>query len=60
MKPFFDKLRDKSRVVLVNMGEEEKLDLVWRNREGFPVSVGVISFLEHAAIDQDFDSGSFQ
>jgi hypothetical protein len=42
------------------MGEEEIFDLVWRNREGLPVSVGIIPFLKHSAIDQDFDSSSFQ
>ena len=45
-KPFLDKLRNKSGVVLVNMGEEDVLDLVWGNREGLPVSVGIVSFLE--------------
>jgi hypothetical protein len=60
VKPFFDKFRNKSRVVLVNMGEEEILDLVWRNWEGLPVSVGIIPFLKHAAIDEDFHFTSFQ
>jgi hypothetical protein len=59
VKPVFDKFRNKSAMVLVNMGEEEILDLVWRNREGLPVSVGVISFLKHSAIDQDFHFSSF-
>jgi hypothetical protein len=39
VKPVFDKLRNKSRVVLMNMGEEEILDLVWNKRESLPVSV---------------------
>jgi hypothetical protein len=59
-KPFFDKLRNKSGVVLVNMGEEKILDLVWRNGEGFPVSVGIVSFLKLSAIDEDLGSNIFQ
>ena len=55
-----DKLRNKSRVVLVNMGEEEIFDLVWRSREGFSVSVGILLFLKHNAIDEDFHFSSFQ
>jgi hypothetical protein len=42
------------------MCEEEILDLVRRNREGFPVSVGIVPFLKHAAIDEDFHFSSFQ
>ncbi len=60
MKPFFDKLRNKSTVVLVNVGEEEILDLVWRNREGLPVSVGIIPFLEQTAINEDLYTSSIQ
>jgi len=59
VKPFLDQLRNKS-VVLVNMGEEKILDLVWTYREGLPVSVEIIPFLKQSAIDEDFHSSHFQ
>jgi hypothetical protein len=42
------------------MGEENILDLIWMNRERFPVSVGVIPFLKHSTIDDGLHSTSFQ
>jgi hypothetical protein len=42
------------------MGEEEIADLVWRNREVFPVSVGIVSFLKQSAIDEYLHSAAIQ
>jgi hypothetical protein len=44
----------------MNMGKEEILDLVWRDREGLPVSVGIIPFLEQTAINEDLYTSSIQ
>jgi hypothetical protein len=59
-KPFLDKLRDEPRVVQVNMSEEETMDLVWRNGEGLPVSVGIVPFLKQPAVDEDLHSARIQ
>ena len=59
-KPFLDKLRNEPRVVQVNVGEEETMDLVWRNGEGLPVSVGIVLFLKQSAVDEDLHSARIQ
>jgi hypothetical protein len=59
-KPFLDKLGNKSRVVQVNMGEKEILDLIRRKGEALPVSVGKIPFLKQSAIDKNLHSASIQ
>jgi len=38
------------------MGEQKMLDLVWRNGKGLPVSMGIIPFLKHSAIDKNLHS----
>jgi hypothetical protein len=59
-KPFLDELRDEPRVVQVNVGEEETMDLVWRNGESLPVSVGIVPFLKQPAVDKDLHSARIQ
>jgi len=44
----------------VNMSEEETMDLVWRNGEGLPVSVGIVPFLKQPAVDEDLHSARIQ
>jgi hypothetical protein len=44
----------------MNMGEKEIMDLAWRNREGLPVSVGIVPFLKQSAIDKNLHSASIQ
>jgi hypothetical protein len=38
------------------MGEEETMDLVWRNGESLPVSVEIVPFLKQPAVDKDLHS----
>jgi hypothetical protein len=59
-KPFLNKLRNKPAVVYVNMGKDEILNLIWRNREAPPVSVGIVTFLKQPAIDKDLQSTDIQ
>jgi hypothetical protein len=42
------------------VGEEETIDLVWRNGEGLPVSVGIITFLKQSAVDENLHSARIQ
>jgi hypothetical protein len=44
----------------MNMGEEDIVDLLWRDRKALPVSVGKGPLLEQSAIDEDFDSLAVQ
>jgi len=42
------------------MSEEEVLDLVWRNGEALPVSVGIVTLLKQSAIDKNLHSAGIQ
>jgi hypothetical protein len=59
-KPFLDKLRNTPGVIQVNVGEKEIMDLVRRNGECLPVSVGIVPFLKQSTINKDLHSATIQ
>jgi hypothetical protein len=60
MESFLDKFGNEPAVVQVNVCEENMINLVWRNWEGFPVSVGIVPFLKQSAIDKNLQFANVQ